>query len=193
MASHHLKFVIVNFLILEKFVIHKKKTEMYPINIETKLVGNLEGEFYIPAFHRTYNWRDEVNRLLHDFQEIERDENYYFKPIVVRKNEEDNNELIDGQQRLMTLFILIKHIEKFLPMSQAKFSINYQKKSRNFLEPFDFNDTNRQTTITDEYFFQETTQTIINWFNEQEDETQTAIDLWLRLCRNIHVIRYEVN
>lgn len=166
---------------------------MYPINIETKLVSDLKGEFYIPAYHRSYRWKEEVIRLLHDFQEIKKGDNYCLKPIIVRQHEDHLYELIDGQQRITTLYILHKHIEKFLPMSQPKFSIDYQMKSRCFLESFDFNNANRQTTIADEYFFLETTKTIINWFKEQGDETQTAIDLWVKLSRNIHVIWYEVS
>lgn len=160
-------------------------------NIESKLVSELQGEFCIPAYHRDYHWKEEVNRLLNDFQEIKKGDNYYLKPIVVRKNENNRYELIDGQQRFITLYILLKHIEKFLPTSQLKFSIDYQTNtfSRKFQEGFDFNHTN----ITDEYFFRETTNIITGWFEEQEDETQTAIELWVQLSRKIHVIWYEVD
>ena len=40
---------------------------MKKIILETKLVGKIEGEFYIPSYQRGYRWgKDEVERLLDD-------------------------------------------------------------------------------------------------------------------------------
>ena len=37
------------------------------ILLETKLVGNIEGKFYIPSYQRGYRWgAEEVKRLLND-------------------------------------------------------------------------------------------------------------------------------
>jgi hypothetical protein len=61
------------------------------------------------------------------------------------------------------------------------------------LESIDFKNTVIETDIIDEYFFNEATKTIIEWFGEQDDESQTAIELSSKLNRKIRVIWYEVD
>ena len=78
---------------------------MKKIILETKLVGKIEGEFYIPSYQRGYRWgKDEVERLLDDIH-ANGANGYCLQPIVVRRRK-DGYELIDGQQRLTTLFLL---------------------------------------------------------------------------------------
>lgn len=168
---------------------------MNRINIEPKLVGNIEGEFYVPAYQRGYRWKEEVKMLLNDFHEIEEGKNYSLQPIVVKKLGDNKFELIDGQQRLTTIYIILKYIKEFLPKSQLKFSIDYQtrKNSRKFLESIDFKISANETNIIDEYFFNEATKTIVEWFGAQDDESQTAIELSSKLNRKIRVIWYEVD
>ena len=72
------------------------------IVLETKLVSDIKGTFYVPSYQRGYRWgEDEVNRLLDDvFQNGQK--NYCLQPVVVRKKD-DTFELVDGQQRFTTL------------------------------------------------------------------------------------------
>lgn len=165
------------------------------IHLEPKLVGSIEGEFYVPAYQRGYRWKEEVRMLLNDIHEIGEGKNYSLQPIVVRKIGEKRFELIDGQQRLTTLYIILKYIKEFLPKNQVKFSIDYQTRtnSRTFLEFIDFKNTDIETNIIDEYFFNEATKTIVKWFEKQEDESQAAIDFNTKLNKKIRVIWYEVD
>lgn len=166
------------------------------IHLEPKLVGSIEGEFYVPAYQRGYRWKEEVEILLNDINEIDAGQNYSLQPIVVKKiaDAESKYELIDGQQRLTTLYIILKYIKEFLPKSQVKYSIDYQirKDSRQFLESIDFNHTDIETKNIDEYFINEAVKTIIQWFGKQEDESQTAVDISTKLNKHIRVIWYEV-
>lgn len=168
---------------------------MNNIHLEPKLVGSIEGEFYVPAYQRGYRWKEEVKMLLNDIHEIGEGKNYSLQPIVVSKIDEKRFELIDGQQRLTTLYIILKYIKEFLPKNQVKFSIDYQTRtnSRTFLDSIDFKNTDVETNIIDEYFFNEATKTIVEWFGEQEDESQTAIDFNTKLNKKIRVIWYEVD
>lgn len=168
---------------------------MNNINLEPKLVGSIEGEFYVPAYQRGYRWKEEVKMLLNDIHEIGEGKNYSLQPIVVRKIDEKRFELIDGQQRLTTLYIILKYIKEFLPKNQVKFSIDYQTRtnSRTFLDSIDFKNTVTATGIIDEYFFNEATKTIVEWFGKQEDESQAAIDFNTKLNKKIRVIWYEVD
>ena len=73
---------------------------MSEIILETKLVGDITGKFFIPSYQRGYRWgKDEVERLLDDVYSIGeasgRTKNYCLQPIVVRRKAEDEFELID--------------------------------------------------------------------------------------------------
>jgi len=91
-----------------------------------KLVGDVEGDFYVPAYQRGYRWGpDEVGRLLDDIWES-RDEPYYLQPVVV-KQYGDEWELVDGQQRLTTLFLIFQYMRKEgLQSAGAGYSIRYE-------------------------------------------------------------------
>ena len=79
--------------------------------------------FNIPNYQRGYRWEKEhVHALLNDLQEFalkdnkDKDEFYCLQPIVVRKNiflsqeqRHDIYDLLDGQQRLTTLWIILNN------------------------------------------------------------------------------------
>lgn len=76
------------------------------IILETKFVADISGSFYIPSYQRGYRWSEtEVVRLLDDIYQNGK-KNYCLQPVVVRKKE-DQYELIDGQQRLTTLYLMV--------------------------------------------------------------------------------------
>ncbi|NPA44388.1 MAG: DUF262 domain-containing protein [Chlorobi bacterium] len=169
---------------------------MDSIKLEPKLIGDIEGEFHIPAYQRGYRWKEEVAMLLNDIKEINEGENYSLQPIVVKKKAEKEYELIDGQQRLTTIFLIYRYIKFFLPKNKIKFNIQYdiRRNSRKFLNELDFeNLKNIEPENVDEYFITEAGKTIIEWFEKQDDETQSAIDINTKLNKKIRVIWYEVS
>ena len=86
------------------------------MNLEEKIVGDIQGIFRVEAYQRGYRWTaDEVKRMLEDISEIPNDHKYCLQPIVVKKVN-DYNELIDGQQRLTTLYLLM---QKFYYLKQV--------------------------------------------------------------------------
>jgi uncharacterized protein with ParB-like and HNH nuclease domain len=84
-----------------------------------KNIYELLGErFYIPAYQRGYRWSEiQVTELLDDIWEFsqqassEKSAFYCLQPIVVVKRN-DHWELVDGQQRLTTLYIVLHYLEK---------------------------------------------------------------------------------
>ena len=103
--------------------------------IELRSIRSLSGQnFYIPDYQRGFRWSDDqVTQMLNDFKEfckriedeqVKAGEFYCLQPIVVKKkswvdevnpgNTVDGFEVIDGQQRLTTLFIILKSIEQNL-------------------------------------------------------------------------------
>jgi hypothetical protein len=82
--------------------------------------------FSIPAYQRGYRWqRQQVYQLLNDIVESDEGAPYYLQPIVVARTAENSYDLIDGQQRLTTIYLIIQAIKKIKNSSdsEGKFSL----------------------------------------------------------------------
>lgn len=168
---------------------------MSKINLEPKLVGKIEGNFYISAYQRGYRWKDEVQMLLNDIDEIEEGKNYSLQPIVVKRLSEKKYELIDGQQRLTSIFLIFRYLKQLNLPFQLNFSIEYETRenSKDFLENISPDKLNIEPNNIDEYFIIEAFRIITNWFKKTDDEALTAFNLYKKLNERIRVIWYEVD
>lgn len=172
------------------------------IKLEPKLVGNINGDFFIADYQRGYRWKEEVEMLLNDISDVEEGKNYCLQPIVV-KRVDDKFELIDGQQRLTTLYLIQKFTKLYRPKIQIKYTISYEtrKDSKSFLENLDFDNINGNPQNIDEYFIDEAAKTIKTWFEKFNNDTETkytsdddaANDIQTKLNNKVHVIWYEVD
>ena len=87
--------------------------------LEAKPIKDIRGTFYIPAYQRGYRWeRTQVKTLLNDlYQCMEangQEKDYCLQPVVVQKKGAQKKgelqyDLIDGQQRLTTIYILLRY------------------------------------------------------------------------------------
>lgn len=163
------------------------------ITLGLKLISEIEGTFIIPSYQRGYRWgENEVIRLLDDIYENGAN-NYCLQPIVIRKTDE-GFELIDGQQRLTTLYILLKYIQKeYKPRIPIKFSLEYKTrtKSKEYLNSFD--EELAESNI-DFYHIYHAYQYIDNWFHSKPEEGVVAADdIYGYLVKYVKVIWYEVD
>ena len=74
---------------------------------------NTEVHYVIPRYQRAYAWEDkEIVQLIDDINDIDESEKYYIGSLVVSKVKDKANtyEVVDGQQRLTTLFLLLHYI-----------------------------------------------------------------------------------
>lgn len=172
---------------------------MAEIDLDTKLVGDIQGHFYVPDYQRGYRWgKTEVEALLNDVYEYggkpkkAENESYCLQPVVVR-NLGDKYELIDGQQRLTTLYLIYVYMNKASGgfMSEPSFSISYEtrEESADFLNNPD--ESKKETNI-DFFFIYNAYQTIADWFQckGKIQSTLTNINKYLDEC--VKIIWYEV-
>ena len=167
---------------------------MDSINLEPKLVGSINGEFYVPAYQRGYRWKEEVQMLLNDIDEIPEGQNYSLQPIVVKKRGENKYELIDGQQRLTTIYLIFRYMKQLKLPFQLNFSLEYETRegSKEFLEGINVNKLAVEPQNIDEYFIIEAYRIILTWFQAHKDEALAAFNLYKKLNERIRVIWYEV-
>ena len=173
----------------------ERKFEMESINsgikLDTILVGNIAGKFNIPSYQRGYRWGvDEVTRLLDDIYS-NGSKPYCLQPVVVQKKN-DKYELIDGQQRLTTLFILLQYIkrESNLPIvTQYKLSYDTRKNSEQYLA--DIKEDEAEKNI-DYFHICQAYKTIDKWFKECENSVVAAYDIYSYLTKYVKIIWYEI-
>lgn len=161
------------------------------IKLETKLVGSIEGDFFIPSYQRGYRWgTDEVNRLLDDVY-ANGTKNYCLQPVVVRKDGE-RYELIDGQQRLTTLYLIYRYMHNSSGgfLDEPKFSLKYEtrEKSEDFLTSIDLS---RKDENIDFWFICNAYETIEKWFADK-DKKSTLTNINKFFDENVKIIWYEV-
>jgi len=72
-----------------------------------------ENSFSIPPFQRNYSWSDtQCKQLLEDLKNLEdKNASSFFGIVMLFKDKNGNNIIIDGQQRLTTISILLKSLE----------------------------------------------------------------------------------
>lgn len=160
--------------------------------IGLKTIGELSGlSFFIPNYQRSYRWtRQQVKDLLNDINEFDasKDGFYCLQPLVVRlRNEKDivtkihetnklseireilnksvgKWEVIDGQQRLTTIYIILRSLD-----SNEPYSLEYatRAKSREFLLNMDKYDENENI---DFYYMDQAKKTVKEWLKPDFDK-----------------------
>jgi len=173
-----------------------------------------EYSFFIPSYQRGYRWTDtQVIQLLKDVwdfaknppqQEQGKDKPFYcLQPIVVKKRNEKEWEVIDGQQRLTTIYLILKNLENQIERDQKNFSqISYETRfatqncigSEDFLKNVEKYEKYADQNIDFFHIFK-AYQTIHNWFQEKANSSEDAAPRAVFapiLLRDTKVIWYEV-
>ena len=155
--------------------------------------------FWVKNYQRGYKWtKEEVTQLLNDIYDFEpqkENEFYCLQPIVI-KEDSGKKELIDGQQRCTTIYLILKYL------GEDTFELDYQtrKGSAAFIKEIDslaiaetwnkWVAAHLDKDNVDNYHFFEAYQTIQDWFaKKSENEKGHFLD---KLLNKTQVIWYEV-
>lgn len=160
--------------------------------LKTLAVGDITGDFFVPAYQRGYRWGEhEVKQLLKDI----RDSNgasYYLQPVVVRRRDDDSWELIDGQQRLTTLYLIFQYLKlRHLPAADPNYSITYETRegSKEWLQRLSKEDA--ESNI-DFFHLAQAYACIESWFEGFEHRaTHEATRFYGYLFEGVQVLWYE--
>jgi hypothetical protein len=165
-------------------------------------------KFTIPHYQRGYRWEEqEVTELLNDLWAFQKDKEsgdfYCLQPIVLQKNNKGSYDVLDGQQRLTTLYLLLVYLEKNREEEnyhQPLFSLNYatRPKSEEFLSTKSFVGNELDSSNIDFYHICNAYQCINRWFKDEGHSgaksklISVLLDKTEKGNRNVKVIRYEV-
>ena len=175
--------------------------------VKTLKVNELVNKkFFVPSYQRGYRWNEvQITDLLNDIDNFNPENNFWYclQPLAVRKMEEDDSrleerdkrdwyEVIDGQQRLTTIYIILKLLD-LRDSQNTPFVIQYEsrKKSKSFLEGICESRVAR--TVEDDnidYYFMDIAKTTIDTWKTGKSEE--CLSLFVRkLSENCRVIWYE--
>ena len=101
-----------------------------------------EAEYIVPIYQRNYAWsKKEIEQLIDDINDYVSDDNlneknYYIGSLIVYKRDNGLLEVIDGQQRLTTLFILLNVLKESsrITFSSTNLTFESRVKSTNSLK-----------------------------------------------------------
>lgn len=153
--------------------------------------------FFIPSYQRGYRWdTEQVEDLLNDLFEFiqnskSNDETYCLQPIVVKEIEDGRYEVLDGQQRLTTIYLLLKALQKDLPFIQL-FDLEYETRPNSaiFLKNIEeiINDEN-----PDYHYMSNAFIVINNWLkNAKNKKANISTRLFDVIVESIEFIWYEI-
>jgi uncharacterized protein with ParB-like and HNH nuclease domain len=172
-----------------------------------KAICELMGQkFTIPPYQRGYRWEDqEVTELLDDLWAFQKDRDsgdfYCLQPIVLQQNKDGDYDVLDGQQRLTTLYLLLVYLEEKRKEDnylQPLFTLNYatRKKCEEFLLKKKFSNGNIDSSNIDFFHICNAYQCIEKWFEKHSGAKGKLVSILLDKTekgnRNVRVIRYEV-
>jgi len=156
--------------------------------------------YCIPSYQRGYRWTElHVKALLEDIDSFLQSQNmpgainesYCLQPVVIVSQMDDNGqrqwELVDGQQRLITLYLILKRLHR------PHYEITFDKRpaSNTFLSSLTEGVINHDTP--DFHFMSEAYAYINKWFEQKEKEDIGYPDDFAnKLLNRVQVIWYEV-
>jgi len=150
--------------------------------------------YFIPYYQRGYSWEPHhVRALLDDLDSfIAKEQDYYcLQPVVTSPGMATDGfahwEVIDGQQRLITLYIIFKFIGK------TAYTLEFDRrgKSTEFLK--NLSDETLSNENPDFHFMSDAWRTVKEWF-EAKGETDISYvdDFYAKATRKVQVIWYQL-
>jgi len=154
------------------------------IPLTTKTIGDLlQYSFFIPSYQRGYRWtKQQVEDMLNDIAEFSpkeitgvSDKTWYcLQPIVVKEND-GKWDVIDGQQRLTTIYLILHYLNQGYAENRRKklFALQYETRagSENYLKSLT-EDAIDDSNI-DYYFISSAYKNIAAWFEKRGQNFDT--------------------
>jgi hypothetical protein len=177
--------------------------------LELKLVGDIAGRFFVPRYQRGFRWgAHEVTYLLDDIWKSG-GAPYSLQPIVVkrciepdvrsdRSLSDSEFELVDGQQRLTTLYLILHYMQReHLQNAAPPWSITYETRPESavYLENLGANvdsDEEASRSNIDYYHIYDAYRCVQAWFDNRANRRQhVANKFYGFLYDSVRVIWYE--
>ena len=199
-----------------------ERANLMSVSINQLITQTKDGKHYcfmVPSYQRGYRWESEqIVRLLDDLYEFNRSsqntEIYCLQPIIIKHISQDKMrermggnyncttdriyyEVVDGQQRLTTIYLILKYIQR-KEIAQF-FGLEYERDTKNnfsrrkLLENLSENLQPVPKTVDEHYFIQAYEQ-INDWISKKRAHDSTVDnDMEAVIKKRTNVIWYELS
>ena len=163
--------------------------------VSRRYVKDIVGKFIVPSYQRGYRWgTDEINHLLADLKAFNDHEGHYcLQPVVIMSRSDGSFELIDGQQRFTTLYLIYYYANKISPVffPKPKFELKYdiRTETEDFLKNIILE---QKEENIDFWFISNAYMTIERWF-VNNNKTVCLPDIMRKLESSVYFIWYTAN
>ena len=151
--------------------------------------------YFIPSYQRGYRWENkQVLDLLEDIYEVHvtKQDSYCLQPIVVSLLEPNKFEIIDGQQRLTTIYILLTCLKRFV---DEKFQLDFEIRT-DCISFFKNLDKGQLNYSNPDFAHISNAYVIINdWFEKKKSlkiDSNIEMNVFQTLLEKVEVIWYDV-
>lgn len=135
-------------------------------------------KFVVPPYQRGYRWtKSEVTALLSDIYDFDvTGAKYCLQPLVVKELPNGSYEVVDGQQRLTTIFIFMRLVCSIMPSTENPFELKYdtRAKSADFLNALK-QDTGIDFTNIDYYHMSAAMRHMYEWASKDGRDLQSVV------------------
>ena len=154
--------------------------------------------YFIPAYQRGYRWSaTQVTQLLEDVQEFTQrtnpqpEEFYCLQPLVLLARQDGSFEVVDGQQRLTSLLLVLRHFNEraATKYQQPVYAIEYATRP-DLLDFLKDPSEERAKGKIDFFHIAQAMRVIEPWFGERESEVEAIKDTFLN---KVKVIWFELS
>lgn len=160
--------------------------------------------YFIAAYQRGYRWTPlQVTQLLEDIREFTKrrnpqpDDFYCLQPLVMRISEGGGYEVVDGQQRLTTLMLILRHFNERLTEKyrQPVFSLEYETRPE-LLSFLDQPTDELASENVDFFHLKMAMDAIESWFSDKDSELEEiksafqgkAKVIWYQIAETEHPV-----
>jgi hypothetical protein len=168
---------------------------VYELRVDSK---DRPVRYRIPHYQRGFRWDSlQVSQLLDDIYDFTRREDphpedfYCLQPLVLKWIDDLTYEVVDGQQRLMTLLLILRHFNHRLTQQYRQKLYELEYETRTDLLNFLAAPTEEWSKSNIDYFhIYEAIKTIEKWFGCREKEVETIKSALLNQTK---LIWYELD
>ncbi len=160
--------------------------------------------YFIAAYQRGYRWTPlQVTQLLDDIREFTKrrspqpEDFYCLQPLVMRVSEEGGYEVVDGQQRLTTLMLILRHFNERLTEKYRKplYRLEYETRPE-LLSFLDAPTEELANKNVDFFHLKMAIDAIEDWFADKDselEEIKSAFQLktkviWFEIAETEHPV-----
>lgn len=191
---------------------NKNKNKIFIIENNNEENKEYINNSIIPSYQRGYKWEAKnVEDLLNDIDSINNeDKKYHCLHNLTIIEKENEWEIIDGQQRLTTIFLILKYLGKgyyslsYKIRNETKCFLNNENEINNIIIDLkndkykdkdlfeDIKSKNKDYNKQDIYYICQALFTIHNWFNKNYKDKSLDIEEFTKKLENVYFYKHEI-